>query len=157
MVGMFTDVSRIRERLISMVNRTCWRVSSSVCLKASVPYKSFLMQNCYRAVVCSISMGFYFLLLFQELNERWRSLQQLAEERSQLLGSAHEVQRFHRWDVYIISDLIPVKCFIYKSSKRKQDLTSHISALNLFSGSWATCKMSFFFFLNILPRKRKAF
>uniref|UniRef100_A0A8D2LXY2 Spectrin alpha chain, non-erythrocytic 1 n=1 Tax=Varanus komodoensis TaxID=61221 RepID=A0A8D2LXY2_VARKO len=33
---------------------------------------------------------------FQELNERWRSLQQLAEERSQLLGSAHEVQRFHR-------------------------------------------------------------
>uniref|UniRef100_A0A670YZN1 Spectrin alpha chain, non-erythrocytic 1 n=1 Tax=Pseudonaja textilis TaxID=8673 RepID=A0A670YZN1_PSETE len=41
------------------------------------------------------------LLLFssfvlQELNERWRALQQLAEERSQLLGSAHEVQRFHR-------------------------------------------------------------
>uniref|UniRef100_A0A8C3INK2 Spectrin alpha chain, non-erythrocytic 1 n=1 Tax=Chrysemys picta bellii TaxID=8478 RepID=A0A8C3INK2_CHRPI len=32
----------------------------------------------------------------QELNERWRSLQQMAEERSQLLGSAHEVQRFHR-------------------------------------------------------------
>ncbi|KAI1232093.1 hypothetical protein IHE44_0007149 [Lamprotornis superbus] len=27
----------------------------------------------------------------KELNERWRSLQQLAEERSQLLGSAHEV------------------------------------------------------------------
>uniref|UniRef100_A0A452EHD5 Spectrin alpha chain, non-erythrocytic 1 n=1 Tax=Capra hircus TaxID=9925 RepID=A0A452EHD5_CAPHI len=35
-------------------------------------------------------------VLRQELNERWRSLQQLAEERSQLLGSAHEVQRFHR-------------------------------------------------------------
>ncbi|CAH2252614.1 spectrin alpha chain, non-erythrocytic 1 isoform X1 [Pelobates cultripes] len=32
----------------------------------------------------------------KELNEHWRSLQQLAEERSQLLGSAHEVQRFHR-------------------------------------------------------------
>ncbi|XP_051492286.1 spectrin alpha chain, non-erythrocytic 1 isoform X3 [Apus apus] len=32
----------------------------------------------------------------KELNERWRALQQLAEERSQLLGSAHEVQRFHR-------------------------------------------------------------
>ncbi|XP_040260713.1 spectrin alpha chain, non-erythrocytic 1 isoform X6 [Bufo bufo] len=32
----------------------------------------------------------------KELNERWRSLQQLAEERSQSLGSAHEVQRFHR-------------------------------------------------------------
>uniref|UniRef100_A0A8C6YFU0 Spectrin alpha, non-erythrocytic 1 n=1 Tax=Naja naja TaxID=35670 RepID=A0A8C6YFU0_NAJNA len=35
-------------------------------------------------------------LVLQELNERWRALQQLAEERSQLLGSAHEVQRFHR-------------------------------------------------------------
>uniref|UniRef100_A0A8C0LDR2 Spectrin alpha chain, non-erythrocytic 1 n=1 Tax=Canis lupus dingo TaxID=286419 RepID=A0A8C0LDR2_CANLU len=35
-------------------------------------------------------------VFLQELNERWRSLQQLAEERSQLLGSAHEVQRFHR-------------------------------------------------------------
>ncbi|XP_069465276.1 spectrin alpha chain, non-erythrocytic 1 isoform X7 [Ambystoma mexicanum] len=32
----------------------------------------------------------------KELNERWRALQLLAEERSQLLGSAHEVQRFHR-------------------------------------------------------------
>lgn len=32
----------------------------------------------------------------QELNNRWRSLQQLAEERSHMLGSAHEVQRFHR-------------------------------------------------------------
>ncbi|XP_073397218.1 spectrin alpha chain, non-erythrocytic 1 isoform X4 [Dendrobates tinctorius] len=32
----------------------------------------------------------------KDLNERWRSLQQLAEERSQSLGSAHEVQRFHR-------------------------------------------------------------
>uniref|UniRef100_A0A7N8XI16 Spectrin alpha chain, non-erythrocytic 1 n=1 Tax=Mastacembelus armatus TaxID=205130 RepID=A0A7N8XI16_9TELE len=30
------------------------------------------------------------------LNNRWRSLQQLAEERSNMLGSAHEVQRFHR-------------------------------------------------------------
>ncbi|XP_055516190.1 spectrin alpha chain, non-erythrocytic 1 isoform X2 [Leucoraja erinacea] len=32
----------------------------------------------------------------KELNEQWKSLQQLAEERSQVLGSAHEVQRFHR-------------------------------------------------------------
>ncbi|XP_075434718.1 spectrin alpha chain, non-erythrocytic 1 isoform X8 [Ascaphus truei] len=32
----------------------------------------------------------------KDLNARWRSLQQMAEERSQLLGSAHEVQRFHR-------------------------------------------------------------
>ncbi|MEQ2177747.1 Spectrin alpha chain, non-erythrocytic 1, partial [Goodea atripinnis] len=30
------------------------------------------------------------------LNNRWRSLQQLAEDRSNMLGSAHEVQRFHR-------------------------------------------------------------
>uniref|UniRef100_A0A8C9EY26 Spectrin alpha, non-erythrocytic 1 n=1 Tax=Pavo cristatus TaxID=9049 RepID=A0A8C9EY26_PAVCR len=67
---------------------------SSGCHKASAPYRSFC--KCYRAVGCSIRMGFYLLLLFQELNERWRSLQQLAEERSQLLGSAHEVQRFHR-------------------------------------------------------------
>uniref|UniRef100_A0A8C9XI35 Spectrin alpha, non-erythrocytic 1 n=1 Tax=Sander lucioperca TaxID=283035 RepID=A0A8C9XI35_SANLU len=34
--------------------------------------------------------------LASELNNRWRSLQQLAEERSNMLGSAHEVQRFHR-------------------------------------------------------------
>uniref|UniRef100_A0A4W3JJS0 Spectrin alpha, non-erythrocytic 1 n=1 Tax=Callorhinchus milii TaxID=7868 RepID=A0A4W3JJS0_CALMI len=33
---------------------------------------------------------------WKELNERWKSLQKLAEERSQILGSAHEVQRFHR-------------------------------------------------------------
>uniref|UniRef100_A0A6Q2Z533 Spectrin alpha chain, non-erythrocytic 1 n=1 Tax=Esox lucius TaxID=8010 RepID=A0A6Q2Z533_ESOLU len=32
----------------------------------------------------------------KDLNNRWRSLQQLAEERSNMLGSAHEVQRFHR-------------------------------------------------------------
>uniref|UniRef100_A0A671QH53 Spectrin alpha chain, non-erythrocytic 1-like n=1 Tax=Sinocyclocheilus anshuiensis TaxID=1608454 RepID=A0A671QH53_9TELE len=32
----------------------------------------------------------------QELNNRWRALQQLAEDRSNMLGSAHEVQRFHR-------------------------------------------------------------
>ncbi|KAJ8384905.1 hypothetical protein AAFF_G00197130 [Aldrovandia affinis] len=32
----------------------------------------------------------------KKLNDRWSSLQQLAEERSNLLGSAHEVQRFHR-------------------------------------------------------------
>uniref|UniRef100_A0A8C9G0U5 SH3 domain-containing protein n=1 Tax=Pavo cristatus TaxID=9049 RepID=A0A8C9G0U5_PAVCR len=77
-VGMLTN-GRMRERFISVVNQTCWILSSSGCHKAS-----------------AIRMGFYLLLLFQELNERWRSLQQLAEERSQLLGSAHEVQRFHR-------------------------------------------------------------
>uniref|UniRef100_A0A8B9TCQ6 Spectrin alpha chain, non-erythrocytic 1 n=1 Tax=Anas platyrhynchos TaxID=8839 RepID=A0A8B9TCQ6_ANAPL len=43
-----------------------------------------------------LSLWSLIFAVFQELNERWRSLQQLAEERSQLLGSAHEVQRFHR-------------------------------------------------------------
>ncbi|XP_048876599.1 spectrin alpha chain, non-erythrocytic 1-like isoform X2 [Brienomyrus brachyistius] len=33
---------------------------------------------------------------FKEMNDRWRSLQQLVEDRANLLGSAHEVQRFHR-------------------------------------------------------------
>ncbi|XP_018608375.1 spectrin alpha chain, non-erythrocytic 1-like isoform X4 [Scleropages formosus] len=32
----------------------------------------------------------------KELNDRWKALQQLAQDRSNLLGSAHEVQRFHR-------------------------------------------------------------
>ncbi|KOB66775.1 putative Spectrin alpha chain [Operophtera brumata] len=32
----------------------------------------------------------------QELNSKWKSLQQLTEERASQLGSAHEVQRFHR-------------------------------------------------------------
>uniref|UniRef100_A0AAX7U4L7 Spectrin alpha chain, non-erythrocytic 1 n=1 Tax=Astatotilapia calliptera TaxID=8154 RepID=A0AAX7U4L7_ASTCA len=39
---------------------------------------------------------FHIVCYVQELNNRWRSLQQLAEERSNMLGSAHEVQRFHR-------------------------------------------------------------
>ncbi|XP_045310795.1 spectrin alpha chain, erythrocytic 1 isoform X2 [Leopardus geoffroyi] len=34
--------------------------------------------------------------LRQELNNRWDSLQRLAEEQRQLLGSAHAVQMFHR-------------------------------------------------------------
>uniref|UniRef100_A0A8C1PTB6 Spectrin alpha, non-erythrocytic 1 n=1 Tax=Cyprinus carpio TaxID=7962 RepID=A0A8C1PTB6_CYPCA len=33
---------------------------------------------------------------WKDLNNRWRALQQLAEDRSNMLGSAHEVQRFHR-------------------------------------------------------------
>ena len=32
----------------------------------------------------------------EDLNQRWRALEQKAEEREQQLGSAHEVQRFHR-------------------------------------------------------------
>ncbi|KAG8141804.1 putative Spectrin alpha chain brain protein, partial [Naja naja] len=54
--------------------------------KTSSPWKSARMMVHTVATFSSI----------KELNERWRALQQLAEERSQLLGSAHEVQRFHR-------------------------------------------------------------
>ncbi|XP_034520513.1 spectrin alpha chain, non-erythrocytic 1 isoform X1 [Ailuropoda melanoleuca] len=54
--------------------------------KAASPWKSARLMVHTVATFNSI----------KELNERWRSLQQLAEERSQLLGSAHEVQRFHR-------------------------------------------------------------
>uniref|UniRef100_I3JZ90 Spectrin alpha chain, non-erythrocytic 1 n=1 Tax=Oreochromis niloticus TaxID=8128 RepID=I3JZ90_ORENI len=50
--------------------------------KTASPWKVSLLFN----IVCHV----------QELNNRWRSLQQLAEERSNMLGSAHEVQRFHR-------------------------------------------------------------
>lgn len=31
-----------------------------------------------------------------DLNARWRALEEKAEQREQQLGSAHEVQRFHR-------------------------------------------------------------
>lgn len=76
-----------------------------------VQRESFLCkQSCYKTGL-QYQWGF-FLFLLQELNERWRSLQQLAEERSQLLGSAHEVQRFHRWGVCIIFGLNSVKSFV---------------------------------------------
>ena len=32
----------------------------------------------------------------EDLNQRWAALQQVTQERSQTLGSAHEVQRYHR-------------------------------------------------------------
>lgn len=32
----------------------------------------------------------------EDLNQRWRALEEKAEQREQQLGSAHEVQRFHR-------------------------------------------------------------
>lgn len=52
------------------------------------------MQNV--AGCCVVAVQAVMMLCVQELNKRWRSLQQLAEERSNMLGSAHEVQRFHR-------------------------------------------------------------
>ncbi|XP_054270638.1 spectrin alpha chain-like isoform X2 [Macrosteles quadrilineatus] len=44
----------------------------------------------------------------QDLNEKWTSLQQLTQERATQLGSAHEVQRFHR-DVDETKDWIQEK------------------------------------------------
>ncbi|XP_075227894.1 alpha spectrin isoform X2 [Lycorma delicatula] len=44
----------------------------------------------------------------QDLNEKWSSLQQLTQERATQLGSAHEVQRFHR-DVDETKDWIQEK------------------------------------------------
>lgn len=44
----------------------------------------------------------------QELNSKWTSLQQLTAERAAQLGSAHEVQRFHR-DVDETKDWIAEK------------------------------------------------
>ena len=32
----------------------------------------------------------------EDLNQRWAALQQVTQERAQTLGSAHEVQRYHR-------------------------------------------------------------
>ena len=32
----------------------------------------------------------------EDLNQRWAALQQVTTERAQTLGSAHEVQRYHR-------------------------------------------------------------
>uniref|UniRef100_A0A8C4KFG1 Spectrin alpha chain, non-erythrocytic 1 n=1 Tax=Dromaius novaehollandiae TaxID=8790 RepID=A0A8C4KFG1_DRONO len=60
----------------------------------------------------------------QELNERWRSLQQLAEERSQLLGSAHEVQRFHRWDADETKEWIEEKNQALNTDNYGHDLAS---------------------------------
>lgn len=33
----------------------------------------------------------------EDLNQRWAALQQVTQERAQTLGSAHEVQRYHRY------------------------------------------------------------
>lgn len=34
-----------------------------------------------------------------DLNQRWAGLQQVTQERATTLGSAHEVQRYHRLDI----------------------------------------------------------
>ena len=37
------------------------------------------------------------MIMLQQLNQRWVTLQQVSAERAQTLGSAFEVQRYHRY------------------------------------------------------------
>lgn len=53
-------------------------------------------------------VNFIYFNMFKDLNEKWSSLQQLTQERATQLGSAHEVQRFHR-DVDETKDWIQEK------------------------------------------------
>ncbi|XP_048482065.1 spectrin alpha chain isoform X4 [Plutella xylostella] len=59
----------------------------------------------------------------QELNSKWSSLQQLTAERAQQLGSAHEVQRFHR-DVDETKDWIAEKEAALATDDLGRDLRS---------------------------------
>ncbi|XP_014652504.1 PREDICTED: spectrin alpha chain, erythrocytic 1 [Ceratotherium simum simum] len=59
----------------------------------------------------------------QELNTRWDSLQRLAEEQRQLLGSAHAVQMFHR-DADDMKDQIEKKCQALSAADPGSDLFS---------------------------------
>ncbi|XP_028029643.1 spectrin alpha chain isoform X2 [Bombyx mandarina] len=59
----------------------------------------------------------------QELNSKWSSLQQLTAERAAQLGSAHEVQRFHR-DVDETKDWIAEKDAALASDDLGRDLRS---------------------------------
>uniref|UniRef100_A0A0K8TCJ0 Spectrin alpha chain n=1 Tax=Lygus hesperus TaxID=30085 RepID=A0A0K8TCJ0_LYGHE len=59
----------------------------------------------------------------QDLNEKWTSLQQLTQERATQLGSAHEVQRFHR-DVDETKDWIQEKEEALNNDDLGKDLRS---------------------------------
>ncbi|XP_058165915.1 spectrin alpha chain, erythrocytic 1 [Dasypus novemcinctus] len=59
----------------------------------------------------------------QELNARWDSLQRLAEEQRQLLGSAHAVQMFHR-DADDAKEQIEKKCQALSAADPGSDLFS---------------------------------
>ncbi|XP_058516471.1 spectrin alpha chain, erythrocytic 1 [Ochotona princeps] len=59
----------------------------------------------------------------QELNARWGSLQRLAEEQRQLLGSAHAVQMFHR-DADDTKEQIEKKCQALGAAEPGSDLFS---------------------------------
>lgn len=62
-------------------------------------------------------------VLLQDLNEKWTSLQQLSAERATQLGSAHEVQRFHR-DVDETKDWIQEKDEALNNDDLGKDLRS---------------------------------
>ncbi|XP_047410247.1 spectrin alpha chain, erythrocytic 1 isoform X3 [Sciurus carolinensis] len=59
----------------------------------------------------------------QELNTRWDSLQRLADEQQQLLGSAHAVEMFHR-DVDDTKEQIEKKCQALRAADPGSDLIS---------------------------------
>ncbi|CAJ0583549.1 unnamed protein product, partial [Mesorhabditis spiculigera] len=59
----------------------------------------------------------------EDLNARWRALEEQAEQREQQLGSAHEVQRFHR-DVDETRDWIQEKDDALRSEDFGRDLRS---------------------------------
>ena len=59
----------------------------------------------------------------EDLNKKWDSLQQLATEKASQLGSAHEVQRFHR-DVDETKDWIDEKDEALNNSDLGKDLRS---------------------------------
>ncbi|EPQ17489.1 Spectrin alpha chain, erythrocyte [Myotis brandtii] len=59
----------------------------------------------------------------QELNTRWGSLQRLAEEQRQLLGSAHAVQMFHR-EADDVKEQIEKKCQALSAADPGSDLFS---------------------------------
>ncbi|XP_037681556.1 spectrin alpha chain, erythrocytic 1 [Choloepus didactylus] len=59
----------------------------------------------------------------QELNARWDSLQRLAEEQRQLLGSAHAVQMFHR-EADDTKEKIEKKCQALSAADPGSDLFS---------------------------------
>ncbi|VDN43792.1 unnamed protein product [Gongylonema pulchrum] len=59
----------------------------------------------------------------EDLNARWRALEEQTEQREQQLGSAHEVQRFHR-DVDETKDWIMEKDEALDSEDFGRDLRS---------------------------------
>ncbi|XP_041098654.1 spectrin alpha chain, non-erythrocytic 1 isoform X9 [Polyodon spathula] len=79
--------SRLRD-----INKVANELESEGLMTEEAPEVAVAQTQSVRMAVQSVAN----FNAIKELNERWRSLQQLAEERSNLLGSAHEVQRFHR-------------------------------------------------------------